>query len=83
MIPMAALAAVLVLTGYQLTKPSKFIEKYKSGLIEFIPFVVTFVVILAEDLLIGVAVGICVYYIMLAAQKKLRPKKELIETDTD
>lgn len=53
---MAVLAAVLVVTGYQLTKPSKFIEKYKHGWIEFTPFVVTFIVILVEDLLIGVAV---------------------------
>ena len=56
MIPMPVLPAVLVVTGYQLTKPSKFIEKYKHGWIEFTPFVVTFIVILVEDLLIGVAV---------------------------
>ena len=56
MIPMAVLAAVLVVTGYQLTKPSKFIEKYKHGWIEFTTFVVTFIVILVEDILIGVAV---------------------------
>lgn len=30
MIPMAVLAAVLVITGYQLTNPTKFIEKWKA-----------------------------------------------------
>lgn len=83
MIPMAVLAAVLVLTGYQLTKPSKFIEKYRHGRIEFIPFVVTFIIILVEDLLIGVTVGICVYYIMLAMAKKFFPRQQLLEREID
>lgn len=52
MIPMAVLAAVLVHTGYQLTTPEKFISKYKAGMKEFIPFVATFAIILAEDLLV-------------------------------
>ncbi len=83
MIPMAVLAAVLVITGYQLTKPSKFIEKYKHGRIEFIPFVITFIVILIEDLLIGVSIGICVYYVMLAMERKWFPRQQLLERDVD
>lgn len=52
MIPMAVLAAVLVITGYQLTNPAKFIEKWKAGWGEFIPFVATFIIVIAKDLLV-------------------------------
>lgn len=84
MIPMAVLAAILVVTWYQLTSPSKFIEKYKAWWLEFIPFIVTFITILTEDLLVGVLAGIVVYYMILAVQKKLRPKhQETLSVDVD
>lgn len=84
MIPMAVLAAILVVTWYQLTSPSKFIEKYKSGWLEFIPFLVTFVTILSEDLLVGVLAGIVVYYMMLAGQNQLRAKhQDTLSEDVD
>jgi MFS superfamily sulfate permease-like transporter len=53
-IPLAALAAVLILTGYKLAKPSVFKSFWKAGKYQFIPFIVTVVVIISVDLL-GVA----------------------------
>jgi carbonic anhydrase len=58
LIPLAALAAVLIATGYKLAKPSLFISEKNKGLSHIIPFVITIVAILLTDLLIGVLIGI-------------------------
>jgi len=58
LIPLSALAAVLIYTGYKLAKPSLFKDMYKRGLDQFIPFVVTIVAIIFTDLLIGIIIGI-------------------------
>jgi MFS superfamily sulfate permease-like transporter len=60
MIPLAALAAVLVLVGYKLAKWSVFVEMYQKGLAQFIPFVTTILAVLLTDLLKGIAIGILV-----------------------
>lgn len=56
-VPLSALAAVLLLTGYKLAKPSQFIEMYRRGFNQFAPFIVTLLAILMSDLLKGMAVG--------------------------
>lgn len=58
LIPKAALAAVLIFTGYKLAKPALFISHYKKGWDQFFPFVITIGAILLTDLLIGVVIGI-------------------------
>jgi MFS superfamily sulfate permease-like transporter len=60
LIPKAALAAILVFTGYKLAKPSLFKAFYRKGWDVFLPFVITIAAILATDLLKGVIVGIVV-----------------------
>ncbi|MBP6686734.1 MAG: SulP family inorganic anion transporter [Lacibacter sp.] len=50
-IPLATLAAILILTGWKLAKPSVFINFWKAGKYQFLPFIVTVVVIIAIDLL--------------------------------
>jgi MFS superfamily sulfate permease-like transporter len=60
LIPLSALAAVLIATGWKLAKPGLFVERYAQGLTQFIPFVVTVVAILFTDLLIGIAIGIAI-----------------------
>ncbi|MCX6204840.1 MAG: SulP family inorganic anion transporter [Bacteroidetes bacterium] len=59
-IPLSALAAVLIFTGYKLAKVSLFKEFYQKGWDQFIPFVATIVAILFTDLLIGIIIGILV-----------------------
>lgn len=49
-IPLSALAAVLLLTGYKLAKPAVFKGFWKAGKYQFIPFIVTVGVIIAIDL---------------------------------
>lgn len=49
-IPLSALAAILLLTGYKLAKPAVFRNMFKNGKYQYIPFIVTVAVILAIDL---------------------------------
>jgi MFS superfamily sulfate permease-like transporter len=60
LIPLSALAAILIYTGYKLAKPSIFRELYKKGFDQFIPFIVTVIAIIFTDLLTGIIVGIVV-----------------------
>lgn len=60
LIPLASLAAILLVVGYKLAKPSLFIEMYKKGRIQFINFSVTIVGIVFTDLLIGIGLGLLV-----------------------
>lgn len=66
MIPLASLAAVLLLVGYKLAKPALFKEMYAQGLSQFIPFVATIVGIVFTDLLTGIGVGLsfAIFYIL-------------------
>jgi MFS superfamily sulfate permease-like transporter len=60
LIPLSALAAVLIATGYKLAKPALFVQRWKQGYSQFIPFVVTVLAILFTDLLVGIAIGLAV-----------------------
>jgi MFS superfamily sulfate permease-like transporter len=60
MIPLACLAAVLLLTGYKLAKPKLVIEQFEKGFAQFAPFAVTIAAILLTDLLKGMAIGMAV-----------------------
>lgn len=57
-IPLAALAAILIFTGYKLAKVSLFKSFYQKGWDQFVPFVVTITAILMTDLLKGIVIGI-------------------------
>lgn len=59
-IPLATLAAVLLTVGYKLAKPALFVQMYRQGAYQFVPFVVTVAGILATDLLVGIGLGMAV-----------------------
>jgi MFS superfamily sulfate permease-like transporter len=60
MIPLAALAAMLIYTGYRLASPLEFVKTYKVGMEQMAVFLATIVATLATDLLVGIGVGILV-----------------------
>jgi carbonic anhydrase len=56
-IPLSALAAVLVYTGFKLASPKAFREMLRHGYNQSIPYVITIVAIVFTNLLLGVAIG--------------------------
>lgn len=58
MVPLASLAAILLMVGYKLAKPALFVKMYKLGWEQFIPFTATVIAILASDLLKGITIGL-------------------------
>lgn len=60
LIPLSALAAILIYTGYKLAKPSIFTDLYKRGWDQFVPFIATVIVIIFTDLLTGIIIGIAI-----------------------
>lgn len=57
-IPLSALAAMLIYTGYRLSHPSLYKKTYQIGKEQIAIFLVTIIVTLAEDLILGIASGI-------------------------
>lgn len=66
LIPNAALAAMLIYAGYNLAAPKHFIQAYHIGKEQLLIFVITVLVTLIEDLLIGIAAGIAAKFIIEA-----------------
>lgn len=60
MIPLASLAAILIMVGYKLAKPALFAKIYSLGWEQFAPFITTIVAILLTDLLTGIGLGLAV-----------------------
>jgi MFS superfamily sulfate permease-like transporter len=65
-IPLASLAAILIMVGYKLTKAGLFKEMYIKGMDQFIPFILTIIGVLFTDLLKGIGIGLIVsiYFIL-------------------
>lgn len=60
MIPLASLAAILLVVGFKLARPSLMKSMYDKGWYEFIPFAVTIIGIVFTDLLKGIGLGMIV-----------------------
>jgi len=67
-IPLAALAAVLLMVGYKLAKPTVFIHLWKNGYNQFIPFIITVIAVVRIDLLKGVAIGLGISILFILYQ---------------
>jgi MFS superfamily sulfate permease-like transporter len=63
--PMACLAAILIMIGLKLASPKVFIHMWKAGKYQFIPFIVTVIAVVATDLLKGVGIGLVVSIIFI------------------
>jgi MFS superfamily sulfate permease-like transporter len=65
LIPLAALASILLVVGYKLAQPALFRQVYSFGHSQFLPFVITIIGIVLTDLLIGIALGMVVAHFLL------------------
>lgn len=59
-IPLATLAAVLILVGYKLARPAIFRHFWRKGIYQFIPFIATAIAVVVFDLLKGVGLGLVI-----------------------
>ncbi len=64
-IPMACLAAILIMIGIRLASPKVFKHMWQTGKHQFIPFLVTVVAVVFTDLLKGVGIGLAVSIIFI------------------
>lgn len=64
-IPMASLAAILIMIGIRLASLKVFKHMWHAGKYQFIPFVVTVVAVVATDLLKGVGIGLATSIIFI------------------
>ncbi len=83
MIPLASLAAILLLVGYKLAKPSLFKQMYKLGWEQFIPFTATVVAILLTDLLKGITIGMLfgIFYTLRHSYRNSHHMKDIVTTE--
>jgi len=83
MIPLASLAAILLVVGYKLAKLSLFKAMYKLGWEQFIPFITTIIAILMTDLLKGITIGllISVFYTLRHSYRNSHQMKDTISTE--
>lgn len=61
-IPLASLAAILLVIGYRLARVSLFKQMWNEGFWQFLPFVVTVVALVFTDLLKGITAGMIVAF---------------------
>ena len=83
MIPLASLAAILIIVGYKLAKPALFKQMYNLGWEQFIPFVATVIGILATDLLKGITIGMLfgIFYTLRHSYRNSHHMKDVVTTE--
>lgn len=71
-LPMACLAAILIMIGVRLASPAVFKHMWNAGKYQFIPFIATVVAVVLTDLLKGVGIGLMVsVFFILRGNMKL------------
>lgn len=61
-IPLASLAAILLVIGYRLARVSLFRQMWNEGIWQFLPFIVTILGLVFTDLLTGIVLGMVVAF---------------------
>ncbi len=87
-IPLAALAAMLIYTGFRLAHPREFLHVLQIGREQLIIYVTTIVAVLATDLLMGIGIGIGVKFLIhllngVPVRSLFKPYLEVIEEDAE
>jgi len=82
-IPLASLAAILLIVGYKLAKPALFKQMYTLGWEQFAPFTATVIGILMTDLLMGISIGMAfgVFFTLHHSYRNSHYMKNVISTE--
>lgn len=83
MIPLSALAAILIMTGFKLASPTLFRSMWREGRYQFVPFIVTIAAIVMTDLLIGTLIGLGVSIFFILRSNLRKPIRRVVETHLD
>ncbi len=68
LIPLAALAAILIQVGYKLNSPQLYRRRWQQGWHQFLPFFATVAAILLTDLLTGIIIGLAIGFVFVVAR---------------
>lgn len=82
-IPLSALAAILLVTGFKLASPAIFKQMWKEGRYQFTPFIITVIAIVVTDLLIGILIGLAISVLFILNSNLRRPIRRIVETQVD
>ena len=78
-IPLACLAAILLVTGFNLVNPKDMLRMWRQGPYQFVPFIVTLVAIVFTDLLIGTILGLLASITFILYSNFRRPVRRILE----
>ncbi|MCA9079187.1 MAG: bifunctional SulP family inorganic anion transporter/carbonic anhydrase [Planctomycetaceae bacterium] len=78
-IPLSALAAILIVTGFKLANPRLFTEMWREGKYNFMPFLATVLAIVFTDLLIGILIGLAISVGFILYSNLRRPIRKIVE----
>ena len=78
-IPLCALAAILIMTGYKLASPKIIGQMWKEGEYQFLPFAITVIAIVFTNLLAGILIGLGVSLLFILYSNFRRPIHQVLE----
>ena len=79
LIPLSALAAILIATGLKLASPQVVAELWRAGKYQFVPWFITLLAIVLTDPLIGILIGLAVSTIFILWSNLRRPMRLVVE----
>lgn len=79
LIPLSALAAILLVTGIELASPLLFRRMWDEGRTQFIPFIITLLAIVFTDLLVGALIGLAISIAFILHSNMRSPLRRIIE----
>ncbi len=79
LIPLASLAAILLVTGFKLASPKLMMQMFREGRYQFVPFIVTLVAIVLTDLVFGIGIGLAISFAFILNSNMRRPMLAILE----
>jgi carbonic anhydrase/SulP family sulfate permease len=78
-IPLCALAAILITTGYKIASPKIIGQMWKEGKYQFLPFAITVTAIVFTSILTGILIGLGVSLLFILYSNFRRPIHQVLE----